>query len=289
MNIKNLFILALIVLFTFSCSQQKYVTSKWQKEEYKQTGNIPRLDYWYSKDGQLLYLVTNDSENLYVHLKVSERTSIQKILNFGFTVWIDKDGKNKKKIGVKFPLTQSDRMPPAQYQNNQSMNKSNGANKFKSQLLDQIFEIELIGFNDNKENDIILANTKNHINGKMSFNEYNELEYQLKMPFKYFNIDLKKNRLISINMESGSLDMGNSASRQAGFNAGGGGGRPGGGGGQGMGGGMGKGGHQGGGSGMQNQKMGARQELLTPIKIKIKRIELFSDGLVNKDSSQIRL
>ena len=273
MNTKQLLTSLIIILLATSCSQQKHISTKWQKDEYHQSENIPRLNYWYNKDSKILYLVTNDNKNLYIHLKAIDNTSQKKILNFGFTVWVDTQGKNKKQLGIKYPLAKADRMPPLQIENQQNRNRLQPDN---SQLLNQSLQIELIGFNNTKESDFILAKNNSDINGEMNFLKNGELQYLLTIPYKRLGIDIN-NSLISLNMESGSLDIDNYSQRPSGGGGMNGGKGTGGGRKQGMGGG------RQGGSGnpeMRNQMIAEKQELSTPIKIKIKKIKLFRNDLV---------
>ena len=279
MKVKQLLRLILIVLIVTSCSQQKYISAKLNKEEYHQSENISRLDYWLNKKGDILYLVTNDSDNLYIHLKTMDNIAQKKILNYGFTVWVDITGKNKKQLGAKFPLAKSDRMPPMQIGDFQTIEKGNGFQKDNLQFQYQTFEIELFGFNGASESDYILAMNDNDINGKMHFSKEGELNYLLAIPYRRLGLDIEKEPIISIILESGSLDITSANSSQQG----GGGkmhGKMGGGSSQRMNGG-GQGGRQAGGGNpeMKQQRMEERQKLSTPIKIKISKIKLLNNSM----------
>ncbi|MDA3890783.1 MAG: hypothetical protein PF517_03870 [Salinivirgaceae bacterium] len=268
MKIKQSVIIILWVAFSINSFAQSAIIAKWQKDEYQQSSNIPRLDYWYNNEEKMLYLVTNDNENLYIHFKALEKASQGKILNFGFTVWVDINGKNKKHKGIKFPIGKKEETPPSQNHENQR----NGLNKQDDLLLNNDLEIELIGFSETDESEFIQAKNKGDIKGQLSFNEYNELQYMLTIPFNRIGIKNINDKIISLNMESGSPGINNPESRSAdGVHGIGGNGVQGNGGGR-------QGGMQGGGgqSHMKQQGMEDRQSVRMPIKIKIKKIQLLN-------------
>lgn len=63
----------------------------------------PQLKYFDKKVG-ILYGVTYDTNYLYVLVKAHEVEAKRRILSSGLTVWLNPDGKKKKKIGVKYPI-----------------------------------------------------------------------------------------------------------------------------------------------------------------------------------------
>lgn len=272
MTKKGIAISIFLVALSFNCLSQKYLTSKWQKKEYMHSSAIPRLDFWYSSKEKIMYLVTNDTENLYIHLKTLDKSSTRKILDLGCTVWIDANGKNKKRQSITFPMAKKERRPAIQFEN--EIETTNDRARGNRPALDMEYEIELNDFNGKGSNSIISANNETHINGKLNINENDELEYLLKVPFNTVGINLAENNIISINMETGSMEMehtlGERPSGGTGISGGGprgsSGGKPGGG--QGMGGGKSR---MSGDNGNMQQN---RQEMSTPIKLKIKKIEL---------------
>ena len=271
MKIKGIVISIFLVALTLNCSSQKYLTSKWQKKEYAHSSAIPRLDFWYSSTQRIMYLVTNDTENLYIHLKTVDKPSTRKILDLGCTVWIDANGKNKKRQSITFPMAKKDRLPAIQFENKV---ETNGRARGERPALDMEYEIELSGFDGKGSNSIIPARNDKHINGKLNINENNELEYLLKIPFNTIGINLAENNIISINILTGSMEMGNASGGRPSGGPGNSGGGPGGGSGGRPGGGQGSGGGQGEMSGDNQNMQQNMQDMSTPIKLKIKKIEL---------------
>lgn len=271
MTKKQISISILLIFFSISCYPQKLITTKWQKEEYQQSENIPRDVFLYDNKDKLMYLISNDIKNLYIHLKVSNNSSIKKILDFGFTVWVDVKGTNKNKFGIKFPLEKKARMPSINLANH---DKGRGREQRERPTLNDNYKIELIGFNNKKESSFMNAINNTDLNGKMRFNENEELEYDLSIPLKKLGINTIENNIISLKLESGTINIGNE-SRPGPTGRSGMGERNEGGGGHGGGHGGGRGGP--GGQGMQQGNMQNKQGLSTPIKIKVKKIKLLQN------------
>lgn len=61
---------------------------------------LPRLN----KNTGLNYDFANDERNLYVIVRVADTTSQRQILQNGFEVWINKEGKKKNTTGIIYPM-----------------------------------------------------------------------------------------------------------------------------------------------------------------------------------------
>jgi len=58
----------------------------------------------YNEKSGFYYLFEYDNNNLYLTLAVKDQTLQRKIVNFGFTVWIDREGGDERKQGFRFPV-----------------------------------------------------------------------------------------------------------------------------------------------------------------------------------------
>lgn len=59
---------------------------------------------WVDDEEKLFsYNVCADDQNLFVRVRTSEFYTKRKMAAFGFTLWIDPNGKKKKKYGLKYP------------------------------------------------------------------------------------------------------------------------------------------------------------------------------------------
>jgi hypothetical protein len=75
----------------------------WHKSENSEL-NVASGDYNFFKKGKLWYVLSNDNDNIYVDLKIEDPAVQNRILKEGLTVWINMDGKQVKKMGVRYPI-----------------------------------------------------------------------------------------------------------------------------------------------------------------------------------------
>lgn len=262
---KNPLLTILLLSALSSAFAQKNTSqTKWLEKIYdSETRQVPRQEYLYHNKSKILYLLTNDRDHLYIDLIVPEQSSIRNIMEAGLKVWIDVTAKNKKHLGIQFPVAQEKPQRPSDQPDNNR--PSNNDQRPETPPLDQRMQIELIGFG-NSDSYFIDANEANHINGHLNFNEYRELTYHLKIPFdNLYGVSLV-NQIISLNIVS------NQTSNQ-------GGGPPNGQSGGGMqGGGPPGGGGQGPPSGQGGMGMPQNQSSTSTINIKIKKLKIVDQG-----------
>lgn len=106
MKRKTLLYLAMILLWGWARGgEQKEIESRWRNAEIIVDGDERewRDAVLYLEKERLGFGLKNDSTALFVLLKF-ERENRRQALRFGFTVWFDPSGKNKKKFGVRFPI-----------------------------------------------------------------------------------------------------------------------------------------------------------------------------------------
>lgn len=272
----NRLIIATIMISSFwVASAKKVVTAKWEYQKYENPDSIYILNYSYDSDGKLFYMLSNDSNNLYVHAKFIEEKSQQKLLMNGFTIWVDSTAKAKHNMGIKFPLSPQDRVK----QNNESSSKGmRNFDKLKSELIPQLKDIELINFPNESKIAFISELDQHPVKGKISQSDNGTIHYFVKIPYESIGLNYESGMIISLSLESGEMKGSGAQQRDSGGASmsmngggppgGGGGGGPSGGGGRGPSGGM-QGGPQSSGGGTQ----GANQQN-SPIKIRIKRLQL---------------
>jgi hypothetical protein len=94
-----------VMIFLAACKAPLYQT-KWQGHEVIADGNpqewkIPLR--FYDDKSKLSYAVTNDLENLYLCIRITDDASQVKVMRAGMQVWIDTSGSNKQVTGILFP------------------------------------------------------------------------------------------------------------------------------------------------------------------------------------------
>jgi len=68
-------------------------TTEWPEEKFKLANEI-----------KILYATDNDSQNLFIALKISDKAMQSKIIQQGMSLYIDSKGKKKENRGVEFPV-----------------------------------------------------------------------------------------------------------------------------------------------------------------------------------------
>ena len=259
---------ALILLF--SCAKTPVYTSNLQETSFQFNGSDKTWlgQFYYDSEANMLYGISNDKENIYVRLKVVDQLTQIKIIRRGLTFWMDTIGMNKEQMAIRCPL-------PRDAGDLQNMRGKNGSPKDKSKnnfaLLHDAFsngqaEMKIKGF-DGYQKEIVLNNkNEDGINVMMKVNDHEELIWEAIIPLKMAFTNPSDfgnggNKFFSFGFESGAFDA------PQGNNPGSGGRKPG------SGGGGGHGGGQRGGS-MNQQARPEMQAMMTPSKVKIKRVNL---------------
>jgi len=153
-----------------------------------------------------LYKISNDAEKLYVEVWVSDYTLKLKIIRFGLTVWIDTEGKAKKKKGILFPLPQE--KPDMPKQELQYLTEMERKQIEMQELKARNEYYDLIGFKGKKETVRINQNTENHpikTGFFMSMNNMLVLKYEI--PFEELGsaFALENDPVFTLGFESGYL------------------------------------------------------------------------------------
>ena len=226
----------LIVILLSACGNKPIYTSKWNSDQIVIDGAFSdwKSEMEYDSKSKFLYNVANDRSNLYICLKVTEPNVKNKIMMWGFTMWVDTTGKQKTILGIKYPMGRNRNMAP-QNQNTprQTVTARQGERPPGSQFRDQL---ELIGFREKGESEIVSFENSEGIKVAVSEDPYGGMQYEAKIPLtSIFNSPetfLSGNEnSISLGFETGYLRMesGTSSGGPGGRMGGGGGGRSGGG------------------------------------------------------------
>ena len=149
---------------------------------------IPAASYGFFKKGNLDYYISNDNRFLYLFLKIEDSEVEYKILQEGFTVWINADGKNQKKTGIRFPI--GAKSPVSQ------------TSAITESPIAMANKIELIGFKDQGQG-IIPASNPEDFNGFVIYDDQGVLHYLLCMPVS--QLSLADNQPFTLGLEYGGM------------------------------------------------------------------------------------
>ena len=111
--LKNSVRIPFLVFCLCSCKAPLY-QMKFQDKAVKADGNpaewkIPLR--FYDSQSKLSYTVSNDLENLYICMRITDDAGQMKVMRAGMQVWIDTSGKNNEDVGILFPQRSHDPGP----------------------------------------------------------------------------------------------------------------------------------------------------------------------------------
>ncbi len=149
--------------------------------------------------------VCRDGEFLYVHLSTSDPELSMQIINFGFTIWLDPQGTQKKAVGIQFPVIQMP--PPPPREGNPPVGKE--LQRILDKRLKDII-IELAENNDIRKMSMAEANEQG-INAKIGV-EPGLLTYELQYPLytseaHALGLGLSKQKQMNICIETPDIDL----------------------------------------------------------------------------------
>jgi len=151
--------------------------------------------FYLNPDAKIRYAVVNDSNNLYLCLKVFDDNQQIKLLRGGMEVWIDPAGKKTEVCGIRYPLSTT--LNPGSKMGERS-GDPNGIKQLKLLFLLQAKDMELTGFKDGING--LLSNVTNRtgVQTVIKLDSTNILIYEAKIPLSDFKSDLTKAEPLSV-------------------------------------------------------------------------------------------
>jgi uncharacterized membrane protein YgcG len=150
---------------------------------------------YYNEDQKLYYTLANDKENLYMAIRINDRSEQMRVLGAGLTLSIDTRGKKKETFSVTFPIGGSPAMAPDG--DNQPL--TGGApdqavhDDHMQANLTKLRQIKVTGFKD-VESDLITTSNTYGFKAAIDFDKDGKLVYEAAIPLKLFHDDdLTKN------------------------------------------------------------------------------------------------
>jgi hypothetical protein len=208
---KKTTLLLLVLLLTFNgYSQSKTMQSKWHSDKLNLDNPVSVDNYYYDSEQKVFYGISNNSENIVITMRIVDEAAKNKVLRSGITTWIDITAKNKKKLGVRFPLEQNQEEYPTAQRSRPDEKPGDNININPNEFVAKNSEIELIGFEGKNSRQILSAFNKEGVKGVLKYNDMGDLLYRLTVPFSILNINgLQGDVFLSINIESGEIDAEN--------------------------------------------------------------------------------
>lgn len=160
--------------------------------------------FYYDHGAQTTYAFVNDSNALYVCLKILSEDQQMKILHSGLEIWIDLSGKKNKISGIlcffEAPLMEKKKsmINPGET-GNQKRNRVTSAPRIK--------EIILKGLKDESSGNLQAGDDHPAIKIAFGFDSTGILICEAKIPFAVFTSDIKKSRAISLGCVFPEMDL----------------------------------------------------------------------------------
>jgi hypothetical protein len=159
-------------------------------------------------DPKFSYNVCSDNSNLYVRVKLKDETVRRKVALFGFTMWLDPNGKKKKKVGLKFPTgaegTEKWDQLPVLKQNMSSGERSDYQKEVNRFFVKDLEILELIGLSDDP-----LVSTRsgitNGIKVAIGVDDEEAYIYEAIVPFKSFRLSKAAIENLGVGFETGKF------------------------------------------------------------------------------------
>ena len=165
--------LLLIVCGSLNGQKETLNLSQWHVSD-KPEGS----DYQMIRKIKLYYFLSNDKDNIYIDIKVADKAIQEKILKEGLTIWISMNGKEERKMGVRFPMG-------SQNQGNHRKSDHTETEKYQDisliSLLAQANTIEILGFTNEQQRHFPSENRDN-FRGSVKFDEKGTLIYKMIIP-----------------------------------------------------------------------------------------------------------
>jgi hypothetical protein len=191
-----------------SCTSSLLVKSSWNDNKIVVDGkdNDWGDTMFYIPSAQMTAGVRNDSSNMYVILKATNRQQAFQIMGLGLTVWFDPSGGTSEKFGIHFPIGHED--------GGALMHRNAGDDQDNNQTQNLAFtdmmpnELEILGANENGPVRLTIADAKGI---ELQINRSPDgLIYELRVPLRKspehpYAIDAK-GRSIGIGFESGKFE-----------------------------------------------------------------------------------
>ena len=152
---------------------------------------------YYNKDKQLNYALANDQDNLYMAIRINDRSEQIRVLRAGLTLSIDTRGKKKETFTMTFPV--GDQSAQGMAENIQDL--QGGSNDVKQEdreelmkaKLTKLREIKVTGFKDIESETMTTSNTYG-FKVAIDYDKDGNLVYEAAIPLKFFHADdLSKN------------------------------------------------------------------------------------------------
>jgi hypothetical protein len=146
---------------------------------------------YYNQDKQLYYNLANDQDNIYMAIRINDRSQQIRVLRAGLTLSIDTRGKKKESFSITFPVGDQSKDAMMQeagdLQGGGDVTQQDRDDLAKARLT-KLREIRVVGFKDIEGEMITTSNTYG-IKTAIDYDKDGHLVYEAAIPLKFFHAD----------------------------------------------------------------------------------------------------
>ncbi|MCX6251634.1 MAG: hypothetical protein NTX61_12890 [Bacteroidetes bacterium] len=150
--------------------------------------------FFKDQDRGIFYAIVNDSNNLYICLKVPDEAVQMRMLREGMDMWFDQNGKKNQMTGIHFPLHTT--LNPGVKQGT-AASKPEDRRKMKLIFLLQAKDMELTGFKADLNGFQHIQTGKSGVRLRIDIDSTGVLVFEARIPFKDFTGDVKMSNPLS--------------------------------------------------------------------------------------------
>jgi hypothetical protein len=170
----------LIFCMTVGAQDKNLNQSKWHDSD-----KLEKSDYKLIKRSKIYCSISNDNDYIFINLMIPDKEVSERILVQGLAIWVNMDGKQIKKMGIRFPVGANNIIK----KKNQEAEK---ANLNTEDLISQANTIELIGFISEQDRHFAAQNSDS-FRGYVKYSPDGDLFYRLVMPVTKLPVRNSKN------------------------------------------------------------------------------------------------
>ncbi|WP_423148679.1 hypothetical protein [Rubrolithibacter danxiaensis] len=155
----------------------------------------------YNPEANITYAVGNNDSTFYLAVKTADPQMIRKILTFGFSFSINKEGKKKPEITVTYPYIDRVAMPVA-------AKRPAGPpdfNKLNKLQLAKVKGVIVKGLKELPDGNIALKNEYG-IQATATIDDKNIFRYELSVPLQYLNLEASFDGTLAYNFKINGLE-----------------------------------------------------------------------------------
>ncbi len=196
----------LVILFVLFCyaSQAKdpVIISTFQKSEILIDGDITDWSEMaiYDDQSSIVMNLSNDNDFIYVKFRIANYGSISRIFKGGFSVWFNEEGKKKRKVGFRFPISdeiahlfvEQERIAQGVSRDQAEVLFRNLMSDLNIRFANDISNAEIVDDENGTAELYSLKTNKVGLSARLNFIDFDLMIYEAKLPLDLFFSDKEK-------------------------------------------------------------------------------------------------